>query len=95
MSDVRAIQQQLNTAEGDDTRAFGAAPPMMKNGWSQAMNPLDNIEVIVIAFNIPFSDDEYLGLKARDIVSSLGEQVSSDVRIIAVARLRRQTTAVR
>ena len=66
--------------EGDHTQAFGAAPATMNNGWSRPMNPLDNNEVTVIAFNIPFSDDEDLMWKARDVVTSLGEQVSSNVQ---------------
>ena len=71
VNDVRVIQQRLNTADGDDSQALGAAPSTMNNGWSRPMNPLDNNEVTVIAFNIPFTDDEDLMWKARDIVSTV------------------------
>ena len=53
-------------------------------------DPIEDNQVTVVGFNIPYSEDENLFQKAADILHSLGEDVSSQVHIQAVVRLRQR-----
>ena len=81
---IDQVEQNVNT-DGDvfnDERNNGA-------GWPRDTfrNPLDNNDITVIIKDMPVTPEEDLLMKARELVSALGEDVSMNVRVIAASRL--------
>ena len=81
---IDQVEQNVNT-DGDvfnDERNNGA-------GWARDTfrNPLDNNDITVIIKDMPVTPEEDLLMKARELVSALGEDVSMNVRVIAASRL--------
>ena len=82
----RIDQAEQNTDHGDDVFNGGRDTC---TGWSRGTfaNPLDNNDITVIIKDMPTTPGKDLLMKAREIISALGDEVSSNVRVIAASRL--------
>ena len=52
------------------------------------MNPLDNNDKTVIVKDLPTTPGEDLLMKAHKLISALGEDVSSNARVVAASWLQ-------
>ena len=82
----RVDKAELNTNHGDDVFNGGRDTG---TGWSRDIfaNPLDNNDITVIIKDMPTTPREDLLMKARELISALGNEVSSNVKVIAASRL--------
>ena len=94
---VRIDQVERVIESAQDTRSINGHDALSAAGgfmnWSRggaALNtdPLNDNTRTVIVKNVPYADGENLMNKARDILVALGEEVSSNVNVTAVARLK-------
>ena len=83
---MRIGQIEAGADQGDGVFNDGRDTAM---GWSRGTPaiPLDNNDITVVVKNLPETPEENLLAKARELISALGEDVSSNVRIAAVSRL--------
>ena len=91
VNSVHLLSQRIEQAEQNvnpdrdvfnDERDNGA-------GWARGTfaNPLDNNDITVVIKDLPVTPEEDLLMKARELISALGEEVSFNVSVIAASRL--------
>lgn len=68
----------------------GQANTQNAHGNPRRPDPLNDNEITVIVKNVPYSDDEDITEKANNIINSIGEDISNNVKIVAAARLRKR-----
>ena len=52
------------------------------------LNPLNNNDVTVIAIDLPYIEGKDLLMTARDLIVTMGEDVYSNVNVVAPSRMR-------
>ena len=83
----RIDQFEQNPIQGDDV--FNGGRDTATN-WARGtfVNPLDNNDKTVIVKDLPTTSGEDLLMKAHKLISALGEDVSSNARVVAASRLQ-------
>ena len=83
----RIDQFEQNPIQGDDV--FNGGRDTATN-WARGtfVNPLDNNDKTVIVKYLPTTSGEDLLMKAHKLISALGEDVSSNARVVAASRLQ-------
>ena len=92
---IDQVERVIESAQGtgsinghDDHSAAGGFMNWSCGGAALNTDPLNDNNRTVIVKNVPYADGENLMNKARDILVALGEEVSSNVNVTAVARLK-------
>ena len=82
----RIDQFEQNPIQGDNV--FNGRDTA--TNWTRGtfVNPLDNNDITVIVKDLPTTPGEDLLMKARELISALGEDVSSNARVVAASRLQ-------
>ena len=83
----RIDQFEQNPIQGDDV--FNGGRDTATN-WARGtfVNPLDNNDKTVIVKDLSTTSREDLLMKAHKLISALGEDVSSNARVVAASRLQ-------
>ncbi|CAG2189828.1 unnamed protein product [Mytilus edulis] len=85
---VQSIQSRLDgIEEHNNTHSADNGNGVLNSVDNLHINPLDNPEITITASGIPVTEGEDLMSKAENLISALGEDVFSNVNVIAATRL--------
>ncbi|VDI30742.1 Hypothetical predicted protein [Mytilus galloprovincialis] len=85
-NDIQSVCNPMN----DENVPSGHVDPSIGNVMRSArvLDPLNNNDVTVIVKNVPFNEEENLSEKVTEIISCLGENISSNVKVAATLRIK-------
>ena len=84
------FDQFEQNAQGDEipNGGVGQGAGVSRGLFNVPLNPLNNNDVTVIAKDLPYIEGEDLLMTARNLIATMGEDVYSNVNVVAASRMR-------
>ena len=84
------FDQFEQNAQGDEipNGGVGQGAGVSRGLFNVPLNPLNNNDVTVIAKDLPYIEGEDLLMTARNLIGTMGEDVYSNVNVVAASRMR-------